>query len=112
MFSRIARASSAAARLGLLALALYVTLDCANPLMAGAVRFDPDDCVEAVTHARFVPSAAVAVTASPVATALPGATSRPAPVAAVRRAPAVARADAPRARVALDPVPDTTPDDD
>ena len=54
------------ARLGLLALLLYVSVDCANPMMAGAVCFDPDACVEAVTHARSLPSTATANTAPAV----------------------------------------------
>jgi hypothetical protein len=52
MLSRAEPTRSVGARLRVLTLLLYLTLDCANPMMAGAVGFDPDTCVEAVTHAR------------------------------------------------------------
>ena len=39
-------------RVGFLALLLYVVLDFANPLMPGAVCFDPDDSVDGVARAR------------------------------------------------------------
>jgi hypothetical protein len=46
-------------RLGLGALLLYLALDCANPLMPGAVCFDPEASVEALSRGR-PPSPAVA----------------------------------------------------
>ncbi|MBI2158262.1 MAG: hypothetical protein HYU26_15380, partial [Candidatus Rokubacteria bacterium] len=49
-------------RLTLRLLLLYVALDFSNPLMPGAVSFDPDDSVEAVRAGRLEPpAAAVAV---------------------------------------------------
>ncbi|MBI1964092.1 MAG: hypothetical protein HYS37_12045 [Candidatus Rokubacteria bacterium] len=53
-------------RLTLRLLLLYVALDFSNPLMPGAVSFDPDDSVEAVRAGRLEPpAAAVAVTPVP-----------------------------------------------
>ncbi|HEX9818185.1 MAG TPA: hypothetical protein VGD07_01035 [Methylomirabilota bacterium] len=112
MLSR-ATPTAPGARLGLLALLLYVSVDCANPMMAGAVCFDPDTCVEAVTHARALPSAGTANTA-------PAATIASAAVALGRlvRRPGVSPssgagaevAQRPRARLA--PVGETSPEDD
>ena len=54
-----------ASRLAFLLL-LYVTLDFSNPMMPGAVSFDPDDCVEAVRAGRLTtPADAVAAVPAP-----------------------------------------------
>ena len=98
------------ARVGILALLLYVTLDCANPMMAGAVGFDPDTCVEAVTHARPIAPAGVASAThvmDPVAPRL---------ACAVRRCSMPVASGggvdgAPRARAGLALVADTSPED-
>jgi len=70
-----------------LLIALYVTLDFANPLMPGAVNFDPDESVEGVTiqHHQPRPQFAVVPTAAPVR-----AESREAPRLLARRSHAPA----------------------
>jgi hypothetical protein len=112
MLSR-ATPTPSGARLGLLALLLYVSVDCANPMMAGAVCFDPDSCVEAVTHARSLPFAGTANTATAVSIAS-------AAVAPERldRSPGVSASSgavgevAQRPRARLSPVSETSPEDD
>lgn len=55
-----------ASRLAVLFLLLYVALDFGNPLMPGAVSFDPEDCVEAVRAGRVTaPADGVAVAPAP-----------------------------------------------
>ncbi|MBI2014339.1 MAG: hypothetical protein HYS77_02180, partial [Candidatus Rokubacteria bacterium] len=55
-------------RLAILCVVLYVVLDFSNPLIPGAVSFDPDESVEAVRAGRV---AAPAATATPLAPAPP-----------------------------------------
>ena len=57
-------------RLAFAALLVYVRLDLANPLMPGAVCFDPDDSVEAVGRTR-TSAALPSITVSPTAEAVP-----------------------------------------
>ena len=112
MLSRPEPTRSVGARLRVLTLLLYVTLDCANPLMAGAVCFDPDTSVEAVTFARSFPSAGASLTAPVVGVVPPAPTpARLGVGAGVSVAPAPAGAVAPRARAGRDLVGDPTPED-
>ncbi len=54
-------------RPGVLLILLYVTLDFANPMMPGAVMFNPDDTIEGVYVERVRPqSPAVAVALVPI----------------------------------------------
>jgi hypothetical protein len=73
-------------------LVLYLVLDFANPLMPGAVCFEPGDSVEGTRAARD--HARLAIPALPAAPP-----ARPAPLVAPRLRPA-ARPPAPRRRAA------------
>ena len=100
-----------AARVAFLGLVLYVALDFANPLMPGAVCFDPADSVEGVGRARAsvaAPSIAVSPTTEVVLPAALGA--RVAASTATPRA-RTAVPIAPRARTAPAPDPSPAPDD-
>ena len=66
-----------AARMAFLALMVYVVLDFANPLMPGAVCFNPADSVDGVNRAR-------ASVVGPIVTARPVADAPPAPGVAPR----------------------------
>jgi hypothetical protein len=98
-----------AARLSFLALMLYLAADFANPLMPGAVCFDPDDTVDAVGCVRSP------VTPSPLpplhAHAVPVApeTTRDIRPRSTRRDRRAVRA-APRARAVLSVVPESSSD--
>jgi hypothetical protein len=101
-----------ATRLSFLALLLYVSLDFANPLMAGAVCFDPDRSVEGLARARSLLAAVVVLGGPAVLPAPP--VDEPDP--AVRPAPArdATRPDLgvrPRARAMLGPRPDAPGED-
>jgi hypothetical protein len=112
VLARRAAGSTGAARLAFVALLLYVVADFANPLMPGAVRFDPDDSVDGVGCARSstIEPSTLAASAGAVA-------SLPAPPPALaerrlqqaRRVPAVPVA--PRARAALAVLSDPSSDD-
>lgn len=96
----------------MLAILLYVAADFANPLMPGAVCFDPDESVDGVARAR---SSALAV--APVLISLASARVIPAPVrppdlSHVRTSPdARAAYPPPRARAALPLLSDRSSDD-
>jgi hypothetical protein len=107
------RATTALVRLPFAALVLYVALDCANPLMPGAVCFDPAASVEAVAGARTLPrvtlgSAAAPPEAVPCGVAEPRLGRRG--IVPVHTA-ASARGTAPRARSALLRPSDPGPED-
>ena len=94
------------------AVLLYVAADFANPLMPGAVCFDPDESVDGVGRARSLP-----LDVAPVLTALASARSIPAqvPPPSLSRvrifAHALAVCPAPRARAALPLLSDRSSDD-
>ena len=66
-------------RLRLAALLVYLTLDFANPLMPGAVCFDPADSVDGVTGARPSTTAVALTVAMPVVRPAPPAVHPPMP---------------------------------
>ena len=94
----------------MLAILLYVAADFANPLMPGAVCFDPDESVDGVGRPRAsviaapAPAGAAGVAAAPAA--LP-----PVTLHAVSCRDARAARPAPRARAALPLVSDRPSDD-
>jgi hypothetical protein len=99
-------------RLPFIALLLYVTLDFANPLMAGAVCFDPDRSVEAVGRARSPVPAATILTGPAVLPAPP--VDEPDPGLRLAPAPERARTTSglrPRARATLGASTEPSPED-
>jgi hypothetical protein len=103
--------SMRAARLSFLALVLYVAADFANPLMPGAVCFDPNESVDGVARARSSTIVPPVLSGAPgPATPLPA----PPPVTApsfIACPAAGAAATPPRARAALPLVSDRSSDD-
>ncbi len=78
-----------------LILLAYVALDFANPLMPGAVTFDPDDSVEAVRAGHVPAPDAVPSVSEPL---VPAVVRAPTPRCAIARAARAART--PRERLA------------
>jgi hypothetical protein len=110
VLARRAARSTWVARLAFAALLLYVAADFANPLMPGAVCFDPDESVDGLARAR---SSAVML---PVvsAAARTAAAAAPPPVTAHRSTPypeSRAVHAVPRARAALPLLSDRSSDD-
>ena len=92
-----------------LALLLYLAADFANPLMPGAVCFDPDESIDGLARARssaIVPPVLTGAAAAPVTPARAVAVSRSVPSPARRAVHPI-----PRARAALALVSDRSSDD-
>ena len=96
----------------MLAILLYVAADFANPLMPGAVCFDPDESVDGVGRPRAsaVSTPALTTPAGPVVS-LPPPPPPPAAAHGPMFADARAAGPAPRARTALPLLSDRSADD-